>query len=268
MLAELGEGVLEGGVVGRALGVLHVRHLNRGLVDHARGRVERRRALGSETELVDDREVAVGAGGLARADGGKAGRLAGGVFPLEDGEASLAGKGGSRCRALGEHLQRLFGLGGVEEHLALGIDGWSGRACRARILALDAVDAPRGIRHRVADGARGDRGGGEGLDLSAVLRDGDIRGGLALEARDEGGRGEVRAETGRFAGGEHLVGDDGAVGVEADHQADVPAVALGREAGHRVAGDLRLGVVRIADERGERGVGGVFARDDGLDVRG
>ena len=40
LLAELGEGVLEGGVVGRALGVLHVRHLNGGLVDHARGRVK------------------------------------------------------------------------------------------------------------------------------------------------------------------------------------------------------------------------------------
>ena len=40
LLTELGEGVLEGGVVGRALGVLHVRHLYGGLIDHARGRVE------------------------------------------------------------------------------------------------------------------------------------------------------------------------------------------------------------------------------------
>ena len=115
MLAELGEGVLEGGVVGHALGVLHVRHFNWGLVDHARGRVERRRTLGVEAELVDDHEVAIRACGGACADGGVARRLAGGVLALEDGEAALAGKGGCRGRALGEHLQRLLGCGGVEE---------------------------------------------------------------------------------------------------------------------------------------------------------
>ena len=260
------KGVLEGGVVGRALGVFHVRHFDGGLVDHARGRIERRRALGIETKLVDDHEFAVRTGGLARADGDVASRLACGVLALENGEASLAGKGGSRGRALGQRLECLFWLGGIEEQFPFGIDfgrGWCGGS-----LALDAVDALGGVRNGVADGARGDRGGGEGLDLAAVLRDLDAGGGLVLEARDERGRGEVRAEAGRFGGGEHLVGDHRAVGVESHHEADVAAVALGRETRHRVAGDLRLGVVRIADERRERGVSGVFDGFDGLDARG
>ena len=151
MLAELGEGVLEGGVVGHALGALHVRHFDGGLVDHARGRIERRCALGIETKLVDDHEFAVRTGGLARADGHVAGRLAGGVLALEDGEASLAGKGRGRGRALGQCLDRLFGLGGVEEQFAFRIDfgrGWCGGS-----LAFDAVDALGGVRNGVADGA-------------------------------------------------------------------------------------------------------------------
>ena len=102
--AKLGNGVHEGGVVGHALGVLHVRHLDGGLVDHARGRVERRRTPGGEAELVDDHEVAVGTRGLARADGDVTSRLAGGVFPFENGVGAVAGKGGRRGRALGKHL--------------------------------------------------------------------------------------------------------------------------------------------------------------------
>ena len=272
-LAELGEGVLQGRVVGRALGVLHVRHFNWGLVDHARGRVERRRAPGGEAELVDDHEVAIRACGGARADGGVAGRLAGGVFPLEDGEAALAGKGGGRGRALGKHLHRLFGLCGIEEQLAFGRSRRSATLPCGVIhgLALHAVDALGGVGNRVADGAGGDRGGGEGLDLAAVLRDLDGGGGLVLEARDERGSGEVGAEAGRFACGQDLVGDYRTVGIESHHQLDGAAVAFLGETRHRIAGDLRLGVVRIADEHGDLRVAGGVAGDragvDGLDGR-
>ena len=273
-LAELGEGVLEGRVVGHALGILHVRHFNWGLVDHARGRVERRRALGREAELVDDHEVTIRTRGGSPADGSVARRLVGGVLAFKDRETALAGKGGCRGRALGEHFERLLGLGGVEEQLTLGRSrGSATLPCGiAHDLALHAVDALGCVCNCVTDGAGGDRGGGQGLDLSAVLRDLDGGSGLVLEARDERGRGEVGAESGRFAGGEQLVGDHRAVGIEAHHQLDGAAVAFLGETRHRVAGDLRLGVVRIADEHGDLRVTGGVAGDcagvDGLDGRG